>query len=288
MYKFFALVQDEAAPVRRIQVSQDLNNDLATLFEEQRNALLNKEREQIDYAPTFFRDDDELLRIRDFQVPAELASAAKQPILCPPFEITNRHVAIRGIVATDFDADEYLFQTFDRRREISTNRISMILSKDTFRRLEEPGLTLDSKLVAAIKNGVLIFESYYQARRVLDLTKYYREATDDDLRAFCSHGKLMVENADEVIRKADSWIRKKVALITQSKLLDNVSPQSILKVAKVYGLEISFSGTGNNKKLVLPLNKKELKNLLRFLDEDFYTSGLSSNRFVSNSKRLLS
>jgi Domain of unknown function (DUF4868) len=286
LYNFFALVRDETAPVRRLPVSQQLQEDLARLFREQRHDLLGSGRDTIDYTPSYSRDEDEILCIRNFQVPAEIASAAEQPALCPPLEITNPHEDIRAIIATDFQEGEYLFQTFDRRREISTRRFSIILSSNTFRRLEEPGLTLDSKLAAVvILSKVLIFESYYEARRVLNLTEYYREATDEDLRAFCSHEKLTVEEIDGVMKIADSWIRKKVALITQSQVLDNNTPQNISKVAKAYGIDISLSGTGNRKKLMLPSNKKDLKNFLRFLDEDFYTSALSSNRFLANSKR---
>jgi hypothetical protein len=189
-------------------------------------------------------------------------------------------------MATDFQKGEYLFQTFDRRREISTRRFSIILSRNTFRRLENPGLTLDSKLAAVIiSSAVLIFESYYEARRVLNLTEYYREATDEDLRTFCSHEKLSVEEIDGVMKNADSWIRKKVALITQSQVLDNCSPQNIVKAARVYGIDIQLSGPRNRQKLVLPTNKKELKSFLRFLDEDVYTSALSKNRYLANSKR---
>jgi hypothetical protein len=288
LYNFFALVRDETNPIRRLPVSQQLQEDLSHLFEEQRTSLLGSGRDRVDYTPSYSPDEDEILCIRDFQVPAEIVLAAEQPTICPPLEIGNSNINIRAIIATDSEAGEYLFQAFDRRREISNRRFSIILSSHTFQRLKEPGLTLDSKLAAiVILNKVLIFESYYEARKVLNLMDYYREATDEDLKTFCNHEKLTVETADEFMKIADSWVRKKVALISQSGVLNMSTPQGISRAAKTYGIVLSLSGTGRNKKLLLPTNKKELKNFLRFLDEDFYTSVLSSSRFLANSKRRL-
>lgn len=285
MYNFFALVRDDANPTRRLQVSQPLQEELTDLFDMQSASLFDSKREKIDYAAGYTCEQDEILCIRNVQIPDSLALVAQQPALCSLLNITDEIDTIKGVVATNSKAGIYLFQSFDRRRELSTRRFSIVHSRNTFRRLEEQGLILDHKLVAAIKKDVLVFESYHEAKKVLDLTEYYREATIDDLEAFYNHEKLMAEKADDLIKLADSWIRKKIALITQSKILDNYSPQEILDRAKVYKVNISLSGTGTQTKLVLPSAKKDLKDFLRFLDDDLYSSPLSGNRYMASSKR---
>lgn len=49
----------------------------------------------------------------------------------------------------------------------------------------------------------------------------------------------------------------------------------------------TITAAGGVEQLILPLQKAELKKVLRFLDEDYYKSPLSSTNFVTNSKRRL-
>jgi len=43
----------------------------------------------------------------------------------------------------------------------------------------------------------------------------------------------------------------------------------------------------NNGKLIIPQDKKELKELFRFLDEDYVTAPLTQRRCLINSKKYL-
>jgi hypothetical protein len=85
----------------------------------------------------------------------------------------------------------------------------------------------------------------------------------------------------EIIAEADAPIRRKVALIADSKILESVTPTKIQKAAAAYGLALSVK----SGRLVIPANKKELKTILRFLEENYFTSELTGTRFLTSSKR---
>lgn len=144
---------------------------------------------------------------------------------------------------------------------------------------------LDTKLSAVYREERLYFHSFFVARRVLDLSSYYKEATDADLKLFAKEETVALESPTTLTDNADDWVRRRVALIRDSKVMKNVAPKKIVTEAKRYGLKIRTKKADGKDQLLFPDDKRELKALLRFLDENYYTSGLTGDRFVANSKR---
>ena len=52
-------------------------------------------------------------------------------------------------------------------------------------------------------------------------------------------------------------------------------------------IPVVYQNVDGREVLVLPNGKKDLKTLLRFLDEDYYKSPLSKTNYLSNSKRAI-
>ena len=80
---------------------------------------------------------------------------------------------------------------------------------------------------------------------------------------------------------ADSWIRRKIAMINDSKVLEKFSVADIVKRAAKVGVKIAANGG----KIVLPNDKKLVKVILGFLDEEAYKGPFSKNTYLANSKR---
>ena len=98
------------------------------------------------------------------------------------------------------------------------------------------------------------------------------------------------ENSDTrdqnaLIDASDNWVRRKLWLIKQTGILEKVPPSDIRRIAGEFGIQVTFETTETAERLVMPSDKKALKTLLRFLDEDYYKSPLSNTNFISNSKR---
>jgi hypothetical protein len=82
--------------------------------------------------------------------------------------------------------------------------------------------------------------------------------------------------------KANSWVRRKVALINDSGVLEKYSASEIKRIAKKHsGLEI----TVKDKMIVFPDDFEDVKVLLSFLDEESWVGPFTNDTFVSTSKR---
>jgi predicted FMN-binding regulatory protein PaiB len=116
---------------------------------------------------------------------------------------------------------------------------------------------------------------------------YFAEATDQQVRDLATHHAVHVKDVDTFVRDADTWTRKKIALIERSEILDTQRPRQVAKVASEYGLQLTIAKIEGKDKISIPEEKKEMKAVLQFLDEDYFTSSLTHTQFVTNSKRKL-
>lgn len=283
-YNFFASLEDHGQQeIRHVRVEQSLQEELHDVLKQQGDDLINAEEVPFDgrYQPT----EDEVFFIEGFALPADMLTAIQKPTSAAPLDrdTAERWDALKAFFAGRQVSNgkvEATFQAFDRRRSLAHAR-SIIIRKETFSRLEDPGLILDSRAVAVFRNDRLYFRSYINARRVLDLSHYYRTATDDDVRKFTKVPQLEFEDAAQFAASADASVRRKIALIADSKILETVPSAKIQKAAAAYGLTLSVK----SGRLSIPANKKDLKAVLRFLEENYFTSELSGTRFLTSSKR---
>lgn len=185
--------------------------------------------------------------------------------------------------STDGGVQRVLIQLFETRRLIATKKLAFFYSGNTFQKMRDTGLTMDTKLLAVLESGTLQFQSFHFLRRVFDLSEHFNEATEEEVTAFASHEKLSVADIPSFSASVSAPIRKKITFIHQSGVLDNFTTEQIVAAAQTFNVVIQTSQDG---RIVLPTNSTELRRLLRFLDEDYYESPLTQTHFVSNSKRV--
>jgi hypothetical protein len=228
-------------------------------------------------------DQGELLEIQGFQDPYGLRNAVRKPL---PIESFNpKHHSLQSIKAIfagkQSGSSAVLIQNFEKRRLIDTG-FSIFYSGNTFKRFSDAGLTLDTKLTAILEGDSLKFRSFHVLRRIFDLTDYFNEATDDDMSSFAKHKKLAIEDTTRFLESASSLTRKKIALIKRSGILDKVDTRTLLASARTFKVPVRQDSNG---RILVPENKTELYQFLKFLDEDYYESALSQVKYISNSKR---
>jgi hypothetical protein len=178
-----------------------------------------------------------------------------------------------------------LAQIFDRRKVLSTRGLSIFHSNNVYKKVDGIGVTIDAKLSAIIVGSNLKFSSFHIARQIFDLSQYYTEATDADINDFAALPTVQVPDVAQLIDVSDIWIRRKLALVKQSGILETVPVNVIKAAAAEFNISIVTAKESDNDVIVLPRSKADLKKLLRFLDEDYYKSPLSSKNYVTNSKR---
>ncbi len=284
----FALVsQPGGDEVARVPLDQALGATLEALFASQAADLVSG-KTAVAYAAAFRPDEGEIAYIEGFETPPLIAAAIANPLTPHPLRLTGSG-RIKGFFASvntgQVGHPPLCFQGFDRRRLLSASGISLILGQGTYRRLEEDGLTLDSKLAALYQGTRLYLHSFSEARRVLELAHYYREATDEDLKAIARVAAVLVTDMKRLESNADQWVRRRVALIQDSQVLQKAKPSDIVKKAKEFDIAIETQKVGRQLKIVFPEDKQELKVLLSFLDDNYYVSSLTESKWVANSKR---
>jgi len=292
----FALVDDDSSPIRRIPLAAPLNAEVVQLFAGQLATLLG-DKQAIAFTGSYNVDVGEIFTIADYPLPPAIGQAISNPLICAVLNLNTETQRIKALFSGTWSATNKVvnFQVFDAGKLLS-NRWTLIglpiHAGDTYKRLEEPGLILQDKLTAHFHSGTLYFGSYHNTKRFLDLADYYREATDVELDVFAASEIFTFENKDGFKEKADSIIRKKIALLQKNKVLENVTVADIQTVAnnfntdlpEEYHINIMVNEDG---KLVIPDDKKQLKELIRFLDEDYVTAPLTKRKCLTNSKQYL-
>ncbi|MBM7424071.1 Kiwa anti-phage protein KwaB-like domain-containing protein [Spongiibacter marinus] len=292
----FAMVDDNNTPIRRIPLTAPLSAELMQLFAGQQAALLS-DKQPIEFTGSYNVDEGEIFTISNYPLPPEIGQAISNPLTSPVLNLDTETHRIKALFSGTWTAVNKTvnFQVFDAGKLLS-NRWTLvglpIHAGDTYKRLEEPGLILQDKLTASFSNSTLHFTSYHNTKRFLDLADYYREATDTDLDAFADTELFAFEDEASFKDHADSIIRKKIALLQKNEVLKDITVTDIQTVANNFNAElpeehhISIKVTDDGK-LLIPSDKKQFKELIRFLDEDYVTAPLTKRKCLTNSKQYL-
>ncbi len=289
MFNLFALTDDPANRRLRFSLSQEVQTDLTSNFQEQERSFTTAGQDEIPFDGKYKPDPGEVLVISNFDDIDGLADAVANPLSVPEVTPTpDAFEKIKALFSGYVDQNgvvTVLIQHFDKKRVISTNGLSIFHSSNVYKKIEGIGLTIDSKLTAIIRSENLKFHSFHLLRQMFDVSEYYKEATDGDINQFASMACLMVADSAQLVEISDTWVRRKIWLISQSQILDRVPMAEIKAVATEFHIDFTTTMDDGVEKLVIPTDKKQLKTILRFLDEDYYKSPLLANYYLANSKR---
>lgn len=277
-----AIVDDANSPIRRIPLTGSIQNEVSEFFLRQKeNFCVDKEK--VDFTGSYNVDIGEVFRISDYSIEEELTNPLQNPLSYDILNLREESLRIMALLAGEWNDEKYIcFQVFDSRKVLNKG-FTLIHSQNTYTKLQDPGIILQDKLTAIFEENELLFYSYHNTRRFLDLSNYYKEATDSDLDAFVDNDLFEVENKDLFKYNSDSIIRKKIALLQKNNVLSNLGIDDIRRTAQEYGVSINIE----NSKIVIPDNRKELKKFIRFLDEDYFTAPLTKRKCITNSKQYL-
>ncbi|MDF3124666.1 Kiwa anti-phage protein KwaB-like domain-containing protein [Rheinheimera sp. 1928-s] len=287
MLNLFALTNNPAKRIVKFDVSQPVQVDFTAYIKAQ-EVKFDDGVEEIEFDGKYKPDDGEVLYIDNYDEIEGLEVAILNPLSVESVDPTEEFFLEIKALFTGYSnqgAVKILLQNFDRRKIISTNGLSIFHSSNVYKKIEGIGLTVDTKLTATLESGKLKFYSFHSARNIFDLTEYYKVATDDDLREFLQADVIQSVDAQLFLDHSDTWIRRKVSLIQQSGILQNVPLNEIKAIAADFNIPLSTVDENGTEVISIPASKSDLKKLLRFLDEDYYKSPLSKTNFISNSKR---
>ncbi len=286
----FALTSIPGMRVLRMPLVADVQAGVTELFRGQEHEFLQGIEEEVRFDGMYRPEESELLYINNFDDVDGIKTAILRPQTCQEFVLKSGSLESIKAVFSGYIKNgtiRVLIQGFDRRRIINTSGFSLIHTDNAFSRFDGGGLTLDNKLTAIIEDDSLKFASYHYLRQIFDMSAYCKDANDQDLKVFVQNPALQFADAQVFMDGADAWVRRKVILIQQSGILDYCPASKIAATAKFCDLNLQLAGSPGQERLVIPADRQEVKQILRFLDEDYFQSPQSTMKYMSKARRVM-
>ena len=278
---------DDPSQILRLEVDKATQQAICQTFSEV-VADLVKGKTRIPFDGNYKPNDDEFLAIKEFMLPEEVKEAIRNPMGVAAYKKESEGFpAIKAIFVgkcgkrNETEEFKAAFQCFKKEQYISARGLNLYFTNNTFRCERNFGISISDRIDCYCTKKGLQFSSFFFARQVFDLGQFYRWALDPEVDRFASSELLSVQDPQKFKDMADTWIRRKIAMINDSGVLENNTATKIKKLAKSAGIEIAVE----DKKIVLPNDKEELKIVLGFLDEEAYKGPFSNNTYLANSKR---
>lgn len=289
MYNLFALTDEPGSRILKFILSQDVQKEITDYFQKLEKEFDSQCQTEILFDGKYKPDPSEVLIINDFDDIDDISSAITNPLSVNdiyPNQINSLKIKSLFVGYVDNTGNCIaLLQKFSRNKIISPHGISIFFSGDVYKKLDGTGVTLDESISVKLTGNTIKFFSFHEAKRIFDLSNFYKEATDGDIDSFSS-SLCFSQSSHDIISIADSWIRRKISFIIQSGVLStpHATVENIVSKALKFKITLATENENGQDKIVIPSNKNELKKLLRFLDDDYYDAILSTDQFISNSK----
>lgn len=275
--------------VYQLPLDQKTRDNIVCILARERDKLLAKT--PIKFDGSYKPNKDEYLYIDKFNLDDQILDAIRNPIGVQAFKKENdNYPEIKAVFVgernekKDSEVFHVVFQLFKKDQRLSTGRYNIFHNNDTFKEITEFGFSILYSVECCFEKDQLIFQSFYYARQIFDLSTYYRSATDDEVNSFINNPKLSFMDKEAFLSQADSWTRRRIAIINDSEVLENFSINVIIELADNMGLCMAEK----DGRLLIPSDKNEMKKILGFLDEEAYKGPFSNDIYLANSKRKLS
>jgi predicted transcriptional regulator len=268
----FALLED--GEIRVINLTQDITDDIRKLFFKYGTELLNDEKEQVAFTGNYVVEEDEVLYVV-MALPPAVTAAAANAVGIPDLDMTEDKIK----ALFWYEEQVYYFQNFDSRRLLGSRNV-IFYREGTYSRLTENAFIVENMVNAEYKDDRFFFTSYANANKLFSLSEFYRAATNEDIGTFADSGKVAIDT-EWFTAKTNSTIRKQITLLLNSKILDTADTESIRFSAKDYNLDINL----DDGKIVFPNNQRQCRDILIFLNEQYYTGLITGTKYRTNSKR---
>lgn len=282
----FALVGSSgSADVRRVQVTADVQNQLAGLFTAYEASFLDGIDEEIAFSRDWKADEDELLTLpvspQITEIVAKIQGGPLALEVISPQGFASQNVRALIFSASDMASPLYV-QYFSAAQHLSRG-FTLFADGGTFTKLNGPAFIIGSKIDALVEGDLVKFKNFGIVKRFFNLMDNYVEASDEQIEQFSEHLSVHIEDLEQFKAATNQTTRKLISSVVSSGILDELGVDVITESAANVGVNVAVA----NGKLVFPTDKSELKMLLRFLDHGVYQSPLAQRRFIANSKRPL-
>ncbi len=306
-FKFYSIVKN---------VDSDLNEidfDLIRLDDATKESIANQyfyylvewsNLAQHSYQPSHRASKNEIFLIPEFPLPRQFTSLHKKNYHrnYKTFSTGYQPLGLLGIYSESSFQDEneklnYFIQVIDSGNIIGTKklkrgRITRLVGwvDGSFSFIENDIFVMPKTMTCIIyKASKLLFSSYSQTSKILDLTMYFEEATEIDIENIMGH--RIFESSPEVIQtiisESKDNIKKKFSILKYFKILDSkkATIAQIKKAAKNHKVELVL--TADKKKIVFPHDSKQASDLLDLIMGRYFVHEITRQKCKANSFRVI-
>ncbi|AEW74868.1 hypothetical protein EcWSU1_03440 [Enterobacter ludwigii] len=288
-------ITDSEIPTRIIKIDIDApaQTVVENLFRTQRSEFINEDIEEIEFCASYNVQDGEIFSINPFDDEIGIINAIERPDAVPVWDPDDVSVhyfkaLFTGEPASNGNPTQVWLQCFDRRQIINNEKSFFQVVTQPGNRFSvstRPGFSLSDRLTAILVGDKLLFKSFFMLRRFFNMEEYFNEATREDLDNFIGNDIFHVENAEGFMTFADSAIKKKVSLIISSGILNDQPIENLIECAQKIGYQLGITNVNGDNKITMPNSKREVKQLLYFLDQGYFNSIITNELMLTNSKR---
>ncbi|EAB3869273.1 Kiwa anti-phage protein KwaB-like domain-containing protein [Salmonella enterica] len=288
-------ITDSEIPTRIIKIDIDApaQTVVENLFRTQRSEFINEDIEEIEFCASYNVQDGEIFSINPFDDEIGIINAIERPDAVPVWDPDDVSVhyfkaLFTGEPASNGNPTQVWLQCFDRRQIINNEKSFFQVVTQPGNRFSvstRPGFSLSDRLTAILVGDKLLFKSFFMLRRFFNMEEYFNEATREDLDNFIGNDIFHVENAEDFMMFADSAIKKKVSLIISYGILNDQPIENLIECAQKIGYQLGITNVNGDNKITMPNSKREVKQLLYFLDQGYFNSIITNELMLTNSKR---
>lgn len=270
---FFVLLDNEN--VRKIPLAQDIEGSVRNIFIE-KGQQLYQNKEEVEFDGYDSIEDDEILYIT-LPLPATFNDVINNAIGVSVLNMQQEK--IKSLFW--YENNEFYFQAFDNNKLLQNKNV-IFFDNNSYNKLINDAFVIGNIVNGVYRNNKFYFSNYFHANRIFSLKDYYREATNVELMEFTDHDSIAIENPQWFLDNSSSTIRKQVAILKKSDLLNQFSTNDIKARAERLGMPMELNNEG---KIQFPANPKACKNILLFLNEQLYEGPITNVPYKTNSKR---
>lgn len=178
------------------------------------------------------------------------------------------------------DAPTFRFQAIDSRNMLAPNHNVVFFNPNGFELASEVGIALSERVDAIHELGKLLFVSEPMVNRFLDLSNFFRQATDKEIDMLFANAIFAPVDTKMLKANASANVRRKLRAVVKRGTLPSV--KEIQAIALRVGTEVEVV----NGAVVVPIEAKALTTFVRILNDDFLeTLDVRKEVYMSSSKR---
>lgn len=267
--------KDVEQKIKLLRLSEDARRTLARVFDHEMSSFLDRDDQLYIENPIYHCDPEtEVFKIEDYSLPTDFSDAIDQwqslyP-LSPAEMVPDRVKVIMGVEQTS-NGTVTVFKKLNRSRILDREATWFWWNNDTFDTADGPGFILPEGLAAVHTQGDLYFEKDGTINAFLNLTSYFREATNDEVEQIVEAGPIIWKSDKQIQNVVSKRCKRLMYMFKSQGGFDDpsITTDGIRDVAAEIGLNVSTETENGTKVIVLPDKPGDITSVFEILTHHY-------------------